>query len=271
MSEGGILAFRYKNSNSNSFDLKRQYTTNPVKKDKKFFLAKGDSFMLKNEYRKAVKEYLVSLMLDKSNIRAYKSASKAFKNLHEYEKAIKYLKNARNVYGFDSEIYYELGLNYLLNADNANAQKNFIRTIKLSPDNKNAQIKLALTHELSGELEMAEIIYKTVIEKYPHYIPALSNLASLYIDFHKYSEAISIFKQMLKINPEFYRANLGLGLCFDKLERYTFAIRHYKKYIAQKPNSPTAKSLVGRIFEIHTRRQKKSSKKTAQVLKLVKE
>lgn len=265
------MAFRYKNDRSNSFDIKKQYTTNPVKKDKKFFLAKGDSFMLKNEYRKAIKEYLVSLMLDKNNVRAYKSASKAFKNLHEYEKAIKYLKNARNVYGFDSEIYYELGLNYLLNADNINAQKNFIRTIKLSPDNKNAQIKLALTHELSGELEMAEIIYKAVVEKYPHYIPALSNLASLYIDFQKYTEAIKIFKQMLKINPEFYRANLGLGLCFDKLEKHSFAIRYYKRYIAQKPNSSTAKSLVGRIFEIHSKRQKNTNKKLAKSLKLVKE
>ena len=77
--------------------------------------------MLKNEYRKAVKEYLVSLMIDKNNVCAYKGASKAYKNLHEYDKAIKHLKNARNVYGFDSEIYYELGLNYLLNADNVDA------------------------------------------------------------------------------------------------------------------------------------------------------
>ena len=264
------MVFSYKNSKNNSFDLKKQYTTNPVKKDKKFFMAQGDSFMLKNEYRKAIKEYLLSLMLDKSDIRAYKSTSKAYKNLHEYDKAIKHLKNARNVYGFDSEIYYELGLNYLLNSDNENAQRNFIRTIKLSPDNKNAQIKLALTHELSGENDMAEMIYKAIVEKYPYYIPALSNLASLYIDTNKFSEAILLFKQMLKINPDFYRAYLGIGLCFDKLEKYTFAIRYYKKYISAKPNSPTSKSLVGRICEIHSKREKNlKSLKGSNVIKLV--
>ena len=141
---------------------------------------------------------------------------------------------------------------------------NFIRTIKLSPDNKNAQLKLALTHELSGENEMAEVIYKAIVEKYPYYIPALSNLASLYLDTNKYIDAIKLFKQMIKINPDFYRAYLGMGLCFDKLEKYTFAIRYYKKYISYKPNSPTSKSLIGRICEIHSKREKilKTSKDT---------
>ena len=251
------MSFKYTNNNEGSFQELNKYATNPQKKDENFFRALGDSFMLKNEYRKAIKEYLVSLMIDKNNVLAYKGASKAYKNLKEYDKAIKHLKSARNVYGFDSEIYYELGLNYLLNADNLNAQKNFIRTIKLSPENKNAQIKLALTHELSGEEDMAVLVYNTIIEKNPTYIPALSNLASLYIEQEKYLEAISLFKEILKINDEYYRAHLGLGLCFDKLGEYIYAIRHYKKYISKKPHSQTAKSLAGRILEIYKNRSKK--------------
>lgn len=250
------MGFKYTNKNQNDF------ITNPVdnsKKDKKFFLAKGDSFMLKNEYRKAVKEYLVSLMIDKNNVPAYKGASKAYKNLKEYDKAIKHLKQARNVYGFDSEIYYELGLNYLLSADNENAQKNFIRTIKLSPDNKNAQVKLALTHELSGEEDMAIMVYDTIIEKYPNYIPAMYSLAGLYIEKGEFRKAISLFKRMLKINEEYYRAYLGLGICFDKLEKYSYAVRYYKKYISYKPNSDTAKSLAGRIYDIYKNKEVKNS------------
>jgi len=249
------LSFRYTNDNED-FKRTKEFTTNPVKKDKTFFCSLGDSFMLKNEYRKAVKEYLVSLMIDKNNVCAYKGVSKAYKNLQEYDKAIKHLKSARNVYGFDSEIYYELGLNYLLNADNVNAQKNFIRTIKLEPHNKNAQIKLALTHELSGEDDMAILVYSTIIEKYPHFIPAMTSLASLYIEQEKYKKAILLFKNILKVNNQYYRAYLGLGLCFDKMKKYTYAIRFYKKYIAYKPHSQTTKSLVGRIYEIHKIKEK---------------
>ncbi|MBQ8848499.1 MAG: hypothetical protein IJ003_06100 [Candidatus Gastranaerophilales bacterium] len=253
------MSIKYTNENE---DIQRAkgFSDNPIKKDKAFFCSLGDSFMLKNEYRKAVKEYLVSLMIDKNNLCAYKGASKAYKNLKEYDKAIKHLKNARNVYGFDSEIYYELGLNYLLNADNVNAQKNFIRTIKLEPNNKNAQIKLALTHELSGEEDMAVLVYKAIIEKYPQYIPAMSNLASLYIEQENYKKAICLFKNILKVNDQYYRAFLGLGLCFDKMGKYIYATRFYKKYIAQKPHSQTAKSLVGRIYEIHKRRENQNKK-----------
>ena len=140
------MGIKYSNEKANSFNKATKYTTNPSTKDKNFFCNLGDNFMLKNEYRKAVKEYLVSLMIDKNHVPACVGASKAYKNLKEYDKAIKHLKKARNIYGFNSEVYYELGLNYLLNADNANAQKNFIRTIKLDQYNKNSQIKLSLTH-----------------------------------------------------------------------------------------------------------------------------
>ncbi len=239
---------------------------NPIKKDKKFFCSKGDSFMLKNEYRKAIKEYLLSLMLDKKDIYARKGASKAYKNLKEYDKAIKHLKDARDLFSFDSEIYYELGLNYLLSADNINAQKNFIRTIKLEPNNKNAQIKLALTHELSGEEEMAIMVYKTIIEKNPSYIPALSNLAALYIEQEEFNQAIVLFKKMLTINEDYYRAYLGLGLCFDKLGKISYATRYYKKYISKKPDSQTAKSLIGRIYELHKNNNTKTKQTNFKVV-----
>jgi len=255
------MGISYSNSANDSFSK----TSNPIKKDENFFCAMGDSFMLKNEYRKAVKEYLVSLMIDKQNIYAIKGASKAYKNLKEYDKAIKHLTNARSIYGFDSEIYYELGLNYLLVGNNENASKNFKRTIKLSPEDKNAQVKLALTHELSGEDDMAILVYNTIIEKYPNYIPALYSLANLYIEREDFKKAIQLFREILKINNEYHRAYLGIGLCFDKLGKYIQATRYYKKYICLKPHSHTAKSIVGRIYEIH----KNNSKDKTHNLKVI--
>ena len=73
-------------------------------------------------------------------------------------------------------------------------------------------------------------------------------------------------KKVLKINEEYYRAYLGLGLCFDKMGKYIYAVRFYKKYIAKKPHSQTAKSLVGRIYEIYKNKEKTDTKN----LKIVK-
>ena len=78
------MSIKYTNDKTKSFD-RTKFTSNPVKKDKTFFCNLGDNFMLKNEYRKAVKEYLVSLMIDKNNVPACMGASKAYKNLKEYD------------------------------------------------------------------------------------------------------------------------------------------------------------------------------------------
>ena len=103
---------------------------------------------------------------------------------------------------------------------------------------------------------MAIMVYKTIIEKNPEFIPAYSNLASVYIEDNDFEKAINLFKKALEINAQYYRAFLGLGLCFDKMKQYSRAIRYYKKYIAHKPKSDVAKSLIGRIYEIHTKKSK---------------
>ena len=237
------MSGKFQNKNNN-------FSQNPIKNDRDV-CSRAENYMEKKEYRLAVKEYLVSILMDKSNVGAYKGASKAYKNLKEYDKAIRHLKSARKVYGFDSEIYYELGLNYLLNRDSENAMKNFKRSIKLTPENKLAQLKLALSHELEGEDDMAILVYKTIIEKNLTYIPAISHLANLYLEKGEYLVAIEFYKRIVKINKDYYRAYLGIGLCFDEMGKYVNATRYYKKYISYKPYCMTSKSLAARIYNIY--------------------
>lgn len=217
-------------------------------------------FMNQRNYRQAIKEYLMSMIFSKPDITLYKEISKAYKKIKCYDKAINHLVKAKTMSRFDSEIYYELGLNHLLNANSQEARKNFIRTIKLNPTNINAQIQLAISHELLGEEDMALSIYQKIIEENPSYIPAYNHKAGLCITLEMYIEASHLFYQILNINPAYYRANLGLGICFDKMNKFSRAIRYYKKYIARKPHSDTTKSLVGRICEIYNTKHSKSDK-----------
>ncbi len=216
--------------------------TNPI-------LNKGDEYMKMNMPKEAVGEYLKSI-LKENDIKSYKGASKAYRELQEYSKAIKHLEKAKKISSFDYEIYYELGMNYMLNTDFDLALKNFRKTIKLNPDNLSAQIQLAISHELLDEPNMAYSIYEKIIEENPEYISAHNHKAGLLMSMGNFEEAGKIFFDILKIDDKYDKAYLGLGICFDKLEKYSNALRFYKKYIVLNPKGEAVKSIASRIADI---------------------
>lgn len=217
---------------------------------------RADKFMVKNQYKKAIGEYLSSLMQKQNNTRALKGVAKAYKKLKLYDYAIKHLKSALNITSFDSEIYYELGINYLLNAEPEGAIREFRKSIRLDKKNVNAQIQLAIAHELSGEEEMALSIYSKILEENPKSTTVYNHLAGLYMQKGDFASAKNVFIQMLKISPNYHRGFLGLGICLDRLNEPISAVRYYKKYIAQKPKSKTSYALVNRICEIYSSKTK---------------
>lgn len=214
----------------------------------------AQKLLKQKQFKAALISYLNLLMLDKKNISSYIGISKAYKNLKEFDKAIKYLDAAKKIDENNFEVFYELGINRLLNAEPVKALNCFHKAIQLNPKNLNAQIQLAISHELLEEPEIALMIYDKILEEKPGFILCHNHKAGLFMQLGEFEEAARVFKQILKIKPGYFRANLGLGICFDKLERKHFAIRYYKKYIAKKPYSNTTKALVGRIVEIYSKK-----------------
>ena len=115
--------------------------------------------------------------------------------------------------------------------------KEFKSAILLDKGKIEAQIQLAKAHEVLEDDEMAEMIYKRIIEFFPANVSAYHNLANLYMTHNNYFEAGAIYKQLLKINPNFPQAYFALGICFEKLGKINDAIRYFRKFTALKPNS----------------------------------
>ena len=70
-----------------------------------------------------------------------------------------------------------------------------------------------------------------------------------------------IDNKVLKLNPDYHRAYLGIGICFDKLNKSTDATRYYKKFLAYKPNShhtPFVKERLSRIAQSQSLKKDKS-------------
>lgn len=200
-----------------------------------------------NNPKMAVKQYLTSILIKRDNLEAYKGLSLTYKKLKDYEKAIGCLLKAKEMAQFDAAIYYELGLNYLLNAQPPEASKHLRRAIRLNNKNYNAQIQLAISHEMMNEPEIALKIYQKIIEEKPSFMPAYNHKAGLYMSGGDFNNSLNVFKRMLEVNPQYYRAYLGLGICFDKSGYPSKALTYYKKFISFCPNSRSSKHIKNRI------------------------
>jgi len=215
---------------------------------------KAEALRIQNYFFESIEEYLNSISYNNNNPDAFKGMGLSYKELGNISLAIEALETAKKLAPFDKHIYYELACCYLLEGKGCKAIKALIRAIKLDPKYIDAQFKLAIAHELVDEPEIAEAIYKKIIEQRKSYLAAYDNLGSLYIRLFRYQDAIKIFNELLKINPDFYRALLGIGVAFDKAGKRVEAMRYYKKYLAKKPNSGNARYINDRLAAIREER-----------------
>ena len=84
------------------------------------------------------------------------------------------------------------------------------------------------------------MIYNKLIETNPEFLKAYYNKAAMLMGMGDFEEASKTFFKLIKRNPDYYKAYLGIAMSFDKLERYSDAIRYYKKFLNFKRLSEDA-------------------------------
>ena len=70
-------------------------------------------------------------------------------------------------------------------------------------------------------------------------------------------EASKKFFSLIKKNPDYYKAYLGIAMSFDKLAKYNHAIRYYKKFLELKHFSDDANFAKKRVAELKQKYYKK--------------
>lgn len=228
----------------NIFANEKSITKNINEISKKKKLSSGLQYFLKAEalrnselFNESVRFYLSSLLIENKNPKCYFGLAYAYKQLYEYEKAIKILNQAKKIIKNTYELHYELGILYLL-CNNPQASIKELKTaILLNKEKIEAQIQLAKAHEILEDFEMAEKIYLRIIEFFPKNITTYNHLGNLYINLGMYHHAGYIYKALLKINPNFAQAYFGLGICFEKMNKINDAIRYFRKFSQLTPNS----------------------------------
>ena len=93
----------------------------------------------------------------------------------------------------------------------------------------------------------------------PQMLPMVQSAANI-VGMGDFLEASKTFFQLIKRNPDYYKAYLGIAMSFDKLEKYGDAIRYYKKFLNLKQFSEDAlfaRQRIGELKEFTPKRENK--------------
>ncbi len=227
------------------------------------FVSKADKLRENKLYKEAVAIYLNAILLNRKDVNSYYGLGMCYKSLGNYAKAIKNLDIATELKSDFYEAYYELGICHLLDGIPCGAIKNFVRAIQINPENPNAILQLGIAHELCDEADMALMIYQKLIENSPNFIKAYEHKSTLLMKLERYNEASSVLMHLLKIQPDYSSAYLGIATCFDKTGKQAEAQRYYRKFLQKKPLDIQAQFAKTRLEKL------KSVKKHCNYLSLV--
>ena len=103
----------------------------------------------------------------------------------------------------------------------------------------------AVVHHQQGSFEVAENLYKEILEQLPNHINTQSNLGGLYAQTGELEKAMHLLQNVLQIEPNNLNANSNLGIVFNKLTEYQKAIDCHKKVLQIEPNNADAYNNLG--------------------------
>lgn len=175
------------------------------------------------------------------------------KAINVLEKSIKLMPN-------DFETLYMLGTAYM---DDHRADK-AIESLTLAaqagqdkPDKRldlyNTYLQLGRLYAQSKKNKEAVAVYQDALKLNPQGKDALANIALIYHQQNDPDHAIHYLEKLVKIDPHHFNANYLLGLNYFKKKRYDKMVAAYKRAIAIKPDLAEAHFNLGMAYYLQTR------------------
>lgn len=99
------------------------------------------------------------------------------------------------------------------------ARVNFEKALSLDPNNLLVKTNMAMTYVDTPTPMKGITLLREVIEQEPTFVPALFNLGLLSIKSNQFGKGQERFTQILKLEPNNYKAALNLGFCLAQLDK----------------------------------------------------
>lgn len=222
-----------KNDDAQSY-FKTVLKYNPLNLDAKYFLA--EILFDKKSYEEA-ESLLLGILENKICAKSYYLLGQINFSANRLEKAINYFSIASNIEFKNPLYFYELGTVYSLKGFFKEAEENYQKAIKLSPNNLHYNYTLAYLYHQMGEVAKAKQKISYVLSINPHHLDALVLQALISAEEDDVLTANKILDEVLKdvSNNDF--AFYVKSLLYKKLNWWEKAIETILKAIEIKPES----------------------------------
>lgn len=146
-------------------------------------------------------------------------------------------------------IYYIQSILAMQLKDNALAEMNVERALKLHPDWDKALIFQAQIAVMSGNLDKAKVVLRNAALKYPDNVKIKKMLAQVLIKEESFEEAGEVYQSIIAINPKDDESQFALGLVNLQLDRDGKAEDSFKKMLGRAEWKDRASFYLGKIEE----------------------
>lgn len=118
--------------------------------------------------------------------------------------------------------------------------------LKFDPDMESYYFNYAIALQRKGDDSKAEEMYLKAIDIWPEYSEALNNLANMYVNDNKISEAIPMFEKAIEYFPDDYpKGYNNLGKAYARNGDLSKAVSHFSKAVEMKPDFFNARINLG--------------------------
>lgn len=191
---------------------------------------------IKKDYANA--EYYAKKALEFNSVmlNPYLILAKVYREQLEFEKAEDVLNAALANNPSKPDLYYEWGVvaqyfeNYEL------AKEKFEKVLELSPEEGFAKAGLGLSLAALGNVEEAEPLVYTELEKEPECYLALKGKAMILFKNEDFEGAIDLFKRILKEDASDYACNYYIARAYERIGNDILTKEYYENAVKRFPS-----------------------------------
>jgi len=155
---------------------------------------------------------------------------------HDQARRLDILERMVGKFPKEKEVHYELGSYYRGRMMFPEAVAAYARALKLDPDYGYALNMIAYTEADMGNYEAALGYFKRYAAAAPGDVNPVDSMAEMNFRMGKLDEAAGLYREALRIDPNFTNSHYGLAYVLALEEDYPGALKSMEEYIAKAPS-----------------------------------